>query len=190
MSLFSKDKLKAVQKSSKEKPKHKILIVDDEVGNLKVMASILEISYDVLTAIDGNDALSVINNLDDPRTLSMIISDQRMPKMTGVELFEKTVELMPDTLRIIVSGYSDMNSVISAINKAHIYHFITKPFERAEFLMTVKQSIKTYEFKRDMELEHAELKDNLIICKEARMLKEQQLEQAKSLLSKHNIELV
>lgn len=187
MSLFSKDKLKAVNNTAKETKQHKILIVDDEVGNLKVMTSILGISYNVLTATDGKDALKTIESLDNPKSLSMIISDQRMPQMTGVELFEKTAQLMPDTLRIIVSGYSDMSAVISAINKAHIFHFITKPFERAEFLLTVKQSLKTFEYKQQMEKERQELVDNLVLCKEARQLKENQLNRAIGLLEENDI---
>lgn len=189
MSLFSNKNLLAANEKTAQVKKHKILIVDDERANLKVMSSILSITYEVLTAENGQDALHVIDNMDEPQELSMIISDQRMPKMTGVELFEHTVEKLPDVLRVIVSGYSDMSAVISAINKAHIFHFISKPFERAEFLMTVKQSLKTYDFKKQMEQEKAELKEQLILCKEARQLKEQQLAQAMKVLEDSNLSI-
>jgi len=189
MSLFSNENLQAADKKAKKVKKHKILIVDDELANIKVMSSILSISYEVLTAENGVDALSIIDKMNDPHELSMIISDQRMPKMTGVELFERTIEKLPDVIRIIVSGYSDMSAVISAINKAHIFHFISKPFERAEFLMTVKQSLKTYDFKKQTEKEKADLKEQLTLCKEARQFKEQQLAQATKLLEDLNLSI-
>lgn len=189
MSLFTKKKLHAIGTHVNKTKKHKILLVDDELANLKVMSSILSLSYEVLTAENGMDALHVIDNMDDPQELSMIISDQRMPKMTGVELFERTVELLPDVLRIIVSGYSDMSAVISAINKAHIFHFVSKPFERTEFLMTIKQSLKTYDFKKQMEQEKAELQKQLTLCREAHQLKEQQLNQAMNLLNELNLSI-
>jgi two-component system cell cycle response regulator len=189
MSLFSKEKLQKVTANATKVKKHKILLVDDELANLKVMSSILSISYEVLTAENGVDALHVIDNMDDPQELNMIISDQRMPKMTGVELFEHTVEKLPDVLRVIVSGYSDIGAVISAINKAHIFHFISKPFERAELLMTVKQSLKTYDLKKQMEQEATELKEQLRSCKEAYQLKDQQLAQAMKVLEGSNLSI-
>ena len=189
MSLFSNKNLQTANEKVNKVKGHKILIVDDEMANLKVMSAILSISYEVLTAENGQDALQVIDEMDNPQELSMIISDQRMPKMTGVELFEHTVDKLPDVLRIIVSGYSDMGTVISAINKAHIFHFISKPFERAEFLMAIKQSLKTYDFKKQMEHEQAELKEQLTLCKEARQLKEQQLIQAMNILDGLNLSI-
>jgi two-component system cell cycle response regulator len=153
------------------------------------MSSILSITYDVITATDGRDALAVIQHLEDPSSLSMIISDQRMPHMTGVEMFEKTVESLPDVLRIIVSGYSDMSAVISAINKARIFHFISKPFERTEFIMTVKQSLKIYDFKQEMEQEKRDLKEQLTLCKDARALKEMQLEKALKVLNDNRLSI-
>jgi len=189
MSLFSGQQLQAIKSKNAQVKKHKILIVDDEAANLKVMSSILRITYDIITATNGREALALINDLDDPSSLSMIISDQRMPFMTGVEMFEETVASFPDVLRIIVSGYSDMSAVISAINKARIFHFISKPFDRTEFLIIVKQSLKTYDFKQAIEQEKCVLQEQLILCKDARALKEIQLQRALKILNENNLSI-
>lgn len=148
MAIFSTKNLQPKKEESVVK-KHTILLVDDEEANLRVMSSLLSNKCNIMTALNGQIALEMIENLGD-QELSMIISDQRMPQMTGVELLGKTVEMLPETMRLIVSGYSDMGAILSAINKAKIYHFLTKPFEPADFLSIVDQALQTYDLKRDM----------------------------------------
>lgn len=148
MAIFSTKNLQPKKEESVVK-KHTILLVDDEEANLRVMSSLLSNKCNILTALNGQIALEMIEDLGD-QELSMIISDQRMPQMTGVELLGKTVEMLPETMRLIVSGYSDMGAILSAINKAKIYHFLTKPFEPADFLSIVDQALQTYDLKRDM----------------------------------------
>lgn len=148
MAIFSTKNLQP----KKEEPvvkKHTILLVDDEEANLRVMSSLLSNKCNIMTALNGQIALEMIEDLGS-QELSMIISDQRMPQMTGVELLGKTVDMLPETMRLIVSGYSDMGAILSAINKAKIYHFLTKPFEPADFLSIVDQALQTYDLKRDM----------------------------------------
>lgn len=176
MAIFSSKNLNPKQSDSSPK-KHTVLLVDDEEGNLHVMSSLLSKTCHVLTALNGRLALDVIEGLGDAE-LSMIISDQRMPEMTGVELLEQTVVSRPDTMRLIVSGYSDISEVLVAINKAKIFHFITKPFEPADFLETVNLALQTYEYKQKMTNQFERMQQQLTTNKDTLQTKEVQLEKA------------
>jgi response regulator RpfG family c-di-GMP phosphodiesterase len=178
MTIFNKDRLAALQACNAKKKKHRILIVDDEERNLDVLASVLEFSYEVLQAKNGTHALQVIEAQSPDQPISMVISDQRMPQMTGVELFEYLSHTMPDTIRIILTGYTDVKAIISSINQGQIYQFILKPFERVEFLMAVKQGIKTYELKKQIVDVQFELKQQLTTCMASYATKERQLTEA------------
>jgi response regulator RpfG family c-di-GMP phosphodiesterase len=178
MTIFNKDRLAALQARNAKKKKHRILIVDDEERNLDVLASVLEFSYEVLQAKSGTHALQVIEAQSPDQPISMVISDQRMPQMTGVELFEYLSHTMPDTIRIILTGYTDVKAIISSINQGQIYQFILKPFERVEFLMAVKQGIKTYELKKQIVDVQFELKQQLTTCMASYATKERQLTEA------------
>lgn len=145
MSLFSKKKLSELKAKDTAQKKHTILIVDDEESNRKVMASVLRDFYHVLETEDGVAALELVKGMDNPEKIAMVISDQRMPNMTGVELFEQLSTIIPKTVRIIVTGFIDVESIIDSVNKAHIYKFILKPFERVDFLWTAKRAVETFE---------------------------------------------
>jgi diguanylate cyclase (GGDEF)-like protein len=151
MSLFSKKKLNELQAKETSTKRHTILIVDDEESNRKVMASVLKDHYHVLETADGVAALELVKSMDDPEQISMVISDQRMPNMTGVELFEQLSGIIPKTVRIIVTGFIDVESIIDSVNKAHIYKFILKPFERVEFLWTAKRAVETFELQKELD---------------------------------------
>jgi len=166
MAIFSTKNLQPKKEEPVEK-KHTILLVDDEEANLRVMSSLLSSKSNILTALNGQLALELIETIGDDE-LSMIISDQRMPQMTGVELLGKTVESHPETMRLIVSGYSDMGAILSAINKAKIYHFLTKPFEPADFLSIVDQALQTYDLKRDMTSQFEAMQKKLAILENER----------------------
>ncbi len=149
MSLFSKKKLTELKAKDTAQKKHTILIVDDEESNRKVMASVLRDFYHVLETEDGVAALELVKGMDDPEKIAMVISDQRMPNMTGVELFEQLSAIIPKTVRIIVTGFIDVESIIDSVNKAHIYKFILKPFERVDFLETAKKAVETFEQQKE-----------------------------------------
>jgi diguanylate cyclase (GGDEF)-like protein len=151
MSLFSKKKLSELKAKDTSTKKHTILIVDDEESNRKVMASVLRDFYHVLETEDGVAALELVKGMDNPEQISMVISDQRMPNMTGVELFEQLSTIIPKTVRIIVTGFIDVESIIDSVNKAHIYKFILKPFERVEFLWTAKRAVETFELQKQLD---------------------------------------
>lgn len=143
--MFETSRLNTLAQRDGEKPL--IMLVDDEEPNLTALADLLEDDYEIITSANGLDALSKIEAMDDPAKIQLIISDQRMPKMTGVEFFERIIDRMPDTVRIILTGYTDIKAIIDSINKANIYKFITKPFEPDDFLLTVKRAIETHTMK-------------------------------------------
>lgn len=121
-----------------------ILLVDDEKENLDSLSLVLDRDYNLLFANDGLEALNLIENKDYPDEIHMIISDQRMPKLTGVGLFQKTSELLPDAVRIILTGFTDADAIISSINEGQIYKFLTKPIDPIDLRVTVRRSLEYY----------------------------------------------
>ena len=101
-----------------------ILYVDDEINNLISFKAVFRIKYTILTAISGEDAKKILKN----NTVTIIITDQRMPQMTGVEFLESILNEYPDPIRILLTGYTDMNAVVDAVNKGKIFHYLSKPW--------------------------------------------------------------
>lgn len=129
---------------------HKLLFVDDEKGILDALERLfLDEDYHIETATSGREALKKMGNND----FSLIISDQRMPEMTGAEFLEKAKERSPETIRIMLTGHSDIKDAASAINQGEIYKYINKPWDDDELRLIVKQAIKQY----DLILENREL---------------------------------
>ncbi|MFT4923940.1 MAG: two-component system cell cycle response regulator [Phenylobacterium sp.] len=155
MGIFSKDKLDKIEaeEAAEEQAQktHTILIVDDEEANLVAMASILEENYNLLRAGDGYEALAMIEEMEKPESVCLVISDQRMAGMTGVMLFEKLAVLIPKTIRIIVTGFIDVEAIIDSVNKAQIYKFILKPFERIELLWTITRAVEAFELQQQLD---------------------------------------
>ncbi|UGQ47992.1 diguanylate cyclase domain-containing protein [Massilia endophytica] len=174
MAVFSKKKLIQFQTAEALlSPKtHRVLVVDDEEANRKVMASILRPHFDVLEAKDGLEALSRIEALADTAGFSCIVSDQRMPGLTGVELFERLVAQMPAAVRIIVTGFTDVGAIVDSINRAQIYRFILKPFDANDFLLTVQRAVETVELQRQLAAHHEELEEK--VAQRTQELAEQQ----------------
>lgn len=117
-----------------------VLYVDDEQDNLFSFLATFRIKYKVLTAFSGEEALHLLEN----KMVHIIISDQRMPHMTGVELFEKIQEKYPDPIRVLLTGYADMNAVIDAVNKGKIFHYLTKPWNEEELDMTIQRAYRAW----------------------------------------------
>ena len=146
MSVFDINNLP--KKSSDELDKPLIMLVDDEVENINVLRQLLEDNFQIITGLNGAEAIELIDNMVDPTKVQLIITDQRMPKVTGVEFLEKIVDRMPDTIRIILTGYSDTQVIIDAINKAKLYKFMTKPFDPVELSLTVKRGVEAYQMRQ------------------------------------------
>ncbi|MCB1189012.1 MAG: diguanylate cyclase [Leptospiraceae bacterium] len=141
---FNKKVLEKFKSVSKNEKRHTILIVDDEESNLRGLRKILEDEYKILEAKNGKEALDILN-LHKETNISLIITDQRMPKLTGVELLASSIQIIPQAIRIILTGYTDIDCIIDAINKGHIYKFITKPFDPNDLKLTIKRALEAYE---------------------------------------------
>jgi response regulator RpfG family c-di-GMP phosphodiesterase len=125
-----------------------ILYVDDEENNLFSFKATFRIKYQVFTAISGDEALKILET----KPVEIIITDQRMPEMTGVEFLEKVLEKYPDPMRILLTGYADMGAVVDAVNKGKIFHYLAKPWNEKELDITINRAYDKY-------LENVQLKD-------------------------------
>jgi two-component system response regulator HupR/HoxA len=142
--------------------RHGLLIVDDEKEILRSLTLTFADDYDVFVASGGAEALEVLKQQE----IALIIADQRMPEMTGVELLEQILQINPHIIRIILTGYTDTASLVQAINKGHIYQYITKPWERQEIRIIVKRALESYELTlennrliKELQIAYERLKD-------------------------------
>lgn len=128
-------------------PKYTILLVDDEPNILSSLTRLLRAEdREIFTAETAEDAwvkLKEIGGAD------LVISDNRLPNICGIDFLVKVRHLYPDAIRILITGYPDLESAIQAINKGQVYRFITKPWENEELKLIVKQAIDYYEVLRD-----------------------------------------
>jgi response regulator RpfG family c-di-GMP phosphodiesterase len=126
-----------------ERPKKlKILVVDDEPDNLDLLYRTFRRDFQVLKADSGMNALEVLAAEGE---VAVIISDQRMPEMKGTEFLSKTVPQFPDTVRIILTGFTDIEDLVEAINAGQVYKYITKPWDPGELKAVVQRAAETYD---------------------------------------------
>ncbi len=132
----------------------RILLVDDEINVLRSLErTFLDDSYEILTASSAAEGLAVLRGT---APVQLVISDYRMPEMSGVEFLREVCRQWPDTVRIVLSGYADTGVVIAAINEGEIYKFIPKPWNDDELKVTVKNALERYPLnKKNMELTEA-----------------------------------
>ncbi|MBX2840345.1 MAG: response regulator [Flammeovirgaceae bacterium] len=117
-----------------------ILYVDDEQQNLISFKAAFRREFKVLTAISGNEAMDLLKD----NVVHLIITDQRMPEMTGVQFLEKVVPIYPDAIRMILTGFSDIEAIIDAINKGKVFRYISKPWDENELRMTIENAKTLY----------------------------------------------
>ncbi|MDT3672342.1 MAG: response regulator [Aromatoleum sp.] len=116
--------------------KSKILCVDDEPNIVRSLQWLLQREFEVHTASSGQDALALVNQHD----FDVVISDQRMPVMTGVEVLREVKRLSPRTMRILLTGYSDMQAIVKSVNDSEVFRFINKPWNIGELPKVVAQA--------------------------------------------------
>jgi signal transduction histidine kinase len=121
--------------------KHSILCVDDEADNVDALERLFRRKYNVLKATSGAEALKILND----ENVSLIVTDQRMPNMTGVEFLSASMKSHPDAIRILLTGFTDIDSVISAINSGQVYRYVTKPWDPVDLGNTVDKAIERFE---------------------------------------------
>lgn len=137
--------------------RHPILVVDDEVANVRLLNRVLTDEHDVFTAQSGSEGLGILKE----REISLIITDQRMPNMTGVQLLEQSLSIRPNAIKILLTGYTDVQALIDAINAGHVYKYIPKPWDADELKLTVRRALETYELKENNDLLLLKLKEAL-----------------------------
>ena len=137
--------------------KHSILCVDDEVDNVESLERLFRRKYRVFTATSGIEALRVLER----EPISLIVTDQRMPGMTGVELLAASREHRPDAIRILLTGYTDIESVIAAVNSGQIYRYVTKPWDPVDLGNAVDKAIERYELSAELKEKNAALENAL-----------------------------
>jgi len=125
------------------KPKPQILVVDDEPYNLDLLYRTFFQHYKVLRAENGPEALEILEKSGE---VAVIISDQRMPKMSGTEFLSLTAEKYPNSIRIILTGYTDVEDLVEAINSGKVFKYVTKPWDDNEFKALVKQGVASIIF--------------------------------------------
>ena len=122
-------------------PRHTLLIVDDEPDVLDSLRHQFHRSYRVLTRTSGVEAVEILAHDE----VDLILSDQRMPGMTGDELLKRARELKPDAIRMLFTGYADIQAVISAVNEGHIFRYILKPWDSTELEGIIRQGVEQYD---------------------------------------------
>jgi serine phosphatase RsbU (regulator of sigma subunit) len=131
-----------------------ILVVDDEVANLQKLHRTFVNRYPVLSASNGNEAMELIHKKED---IAVIIADQRMPGMTGLELLQQTIPRLPHAIRIILTGYTDVDVLLDAINSCKVYRYIVKPWDPPDLLMTVERGLEAHRLAKENEQFRKEL---------------------------------
>lgn len=121
--------------------KPRLMVVDDEQDNLDLLYRTFRRDFNVYKATSGQEALEILAQQGE---MAIIISDQRMPKMNGTEFLSRTVDAFPDTIRIVLTGYTDLEDLVGAINAGKVFKYITKPWNPQEMRKVVLQASETY----------------------------------------------
>lgn len=122
-------------------PLQRILYIDDEEINLTNFKHTFEGEYEILTATDGASGLELLKQINE---VALVITDQRMPGMSGFEVLQAVNGLYPDTVRMVITAYSDVEYLVNAINRGHVYRYIFKPWDELELRTSVKQAVEFY----------------------------------------------
>ena len=133
------------ERAAAEVGKKTIVVVDDEKGNLDAIERVLGSRFEVTAFEEATPALEHIKQSGCP---NLIITDQRMPRMTGVELLSAVVQIYPYATGMILSGYTERNDLVGAINEAHCFAYVTKPWRPAMLVDTIEKGLITSEKRR------------------------------------------
>ena len=128
-----------------EDEKINVLYIDDEEHNLVSFKATFRRIFNVYTA----DSAETGKNLLEEEDIQVILSDQRMPKMTGIEFFESIKDTHPNPIRILITGYTDVNAVIGAINRGQVYKYLTKPWVEEDVKNFVEKAYEVFKLRKD-----------------------------------------
>lgn len=134
--------------------KPKLICVDDDQDNLTAVQAILEDDFHVVTF---RNPLKALEHLREESEYAIILSDQRMPEMNGVEFLEETLKITSKPIRILFTGYSDFESAIEAINRAQIYRYLSKPWAPTDLILTLKEAYQKYKLSNELNIKNQQL---------------------------------
>ncbi len=117
-----------------------ILYVDDEINNLNSFKAAFRRDFKVLTALSGKEGLELLKT----HAVHVILTDQRMPEMSGVEFLVEVLKDYKEPMRILLTGYADINAVIDAVNKGHIYYYLNKPWDEQQLRIIIKNAYEIF----------------------------------------------
>ena len=118
-----------------------VLYVDDEINNLNSFYASFRRDFNIFIATSGKEGLDILKN----NKIHIIITDQRMPEMTGVGFLVEVLKEYPDPIRLLLTGYADMEAVIDAVNKGKIYYYLTKPWDEQGIKVIIKNAFELYD---------------------------------------------
>jgi two-component system response regulator HupR/HoxA len=149
----------------------KVLAVDDEQSSLNAIKRTLRKDFNVILSLNGPSALEALKK----EKIAVILADQRMPEMTGVEFFQKAIQIQSNAVRILITGYTDIEAIIQAINEGKVYHYITKPWEPSDLRLIITRAVERHQLLEENQRLMNELRlaneklqqENIILHKEA-----------------------
>ncbi|SRR6266487_6307015 len=122
-----------------------VLYIDDEPHNLVSFRASFRRNFNIYTADSAVEGTRILAN----KEIHVILSDQRMPKITGIEFFESILHIYPDPIRILVTGYTDINAVIDAINRGQVYKYLMKPWNEIDITNFIETAYEVYRLRKD-----------------------------------------
>lgn len=128
-----------------DEKKIKVLYIDDEINNLTAFKANFRKLYDVYTAESAAEGRKILESVE----IEIVLTDQRMPEMTGVEFLESIIPEFPNPIRMLLTGYTDMQALIDAVNKGQIYRYINKPWDEEELKMFINQAFELYTLRKE-----------------------------------------
>jgi len=150
-------------------PKPKVLVVDDEQAVLNALFRTLRKDFDVLLCLNGEAGRELLREQE----ISAILADQRMPSMTGVEFFQHALKIQPDIVKVLITGYTDIEAIIDAVNDGQIFYYIQKPWEPDDLLMVMRRAVERYQLVkenrrllRELEIANQRLKGENIVLRQ------------------------
>lgn len=135
-----------------------VLYVDDEVNNLNSFKATFRRHFSVFTANSASEAEDILKDEE----IHILITDQRMPETLGTELLAKAFTNYPDKIRILLTGYTDIEALKDAVNKGHIFRYIEKPWNADDLKKTIEDSYKVYQIKKEQQ----ELNEKILLTNE------------------------
>src|SRR5436190_825092 len=154
-----------------------VLYVDDEENNLNSFRAALRRNYNIYTALSGEEGMDILSKND----IHVVVTDQRMPNMTGVQ-FLQHIPPEKDNIRIILTGFSDIESIIEDINTGMVYRYITKPWDKDELKITIDNAIETIMLRRNNKHLIEELKEYNEQLEEKVFLRTKEIEKQKEII--------